>query len=146
MKEKYNNVQAMGEVFTSPHLADDAKACIEIVKRSMPPKLYREIDSFQMAAFATAWAIHKRCVEEINKPDFEFVITRDNGMQTQSSWLVILTTQANALATLGDRLGLDPRSRQGLHLPEQLPPKSKFEGLVGAVQSEPSESSASLRS
>jgi hypothetical protein len=36
------------------------------------------------------------------------------------------------LASLGDRLGLDPKSQAALKLPEAAHRKSKFEGLLGA--------------
>jgi hypothetical protein len=35
------------------------------------------------------------------------------------------------LASLGDRLGLDPKSRAGLKLPGAKQRKSKFAGLLG---------------
>jgi hypothetical protein len=34
------------------------------------------------------------------------------------------------VASLGDRLGLSPKARASLHIPEDRPP-SKFDGLVG---------------
>jgi hypothetical protein len=38
------------------------------------------------------------------------------------------------MASLGDRLGLDPKSRAALALPEK-PRRSKFEGLLGTPDS-----------
>jgi hypothetical protein len=35
------------------------------------------------------------------------------------------------LASLGDRLGLDPKSRAALHLPDAGQRPSKFAGLLG---------------
>ena len=35
------------------------------------------------------------------------------------------------MATLGDRLGLDPKSRAALKLPDAKQRKSKFDGLLG---------------
>jgi hypothetical protein len=37
------------------------------------------------------------------------------------------------MAALGDRLGLDPKSRAALKLPDAKRRKSKFEGLMGAL-------------
>jgi len=38
---------------------------------------------------------------------------------------------AAIMATLGDRLGLDPKSRAALKLPSARQQRSKFEGLIG---------------
>jgi hypothetical protein len=35
------------------------------------------------------------------------------------------------MASLGDRLGLDPKSRAALKLPNARQQRSKFEGLIG---------------
>ena len=35
------------------------------------------------------------------------------------------------MATLGDRLGLDPKSRAALKMPDATKRKSKFAGLLG---------------
>jgi phage terminase small subunit len=40
--------------------------------------------------------------------------------------------QAAIMATLADRLGLDPKSRAALKLPAAKQRKSKFDGLRGA--------------
>lgn len=63
-------VSASGTVIAPDHLSDDATACIETIKRSLPPKTYASCDTFLLAAYATAWAEHKRCVEEVNRPEF----------------------------------------------------------------------------
>jgi phage terminase small subunit len=49
----------------------------------------------------------------------------------QSPWLKILNAQAALLASLGDRLGLDPKSRAALKLPGARQKRSKFAGLIG---------------
>jgi phage terminase small subunit len=141
---KASGVDGLGEAFVPAHLLDDAKACIDVIRRSMPPELYRKMDSFHLAAFGMAWAVHKIASEEIARPDFEFIDVRANGSPMVSPWLKILNEQAHCLVALGDRLGLDPRSRQALRSPEQIKP-SKFQGLIGPVLTEHSESSNSSK-
>jgi hypothetical protein len=53
------------------------------------------------------------------------------GAPTENAWLRILNKQAAIMAALGDRLGLDPKSRAALKLPGS-PRRSKFAGLLGA--------------
>lgn len=127
-----SGIEALGEPFIPEHLADDARGCIESIKMSMPSGIYSALDSFILSAFATAWALHKMAAHKINDPDFQHVITvGDNGAQAQSPWLAILNKQAALMATLGDRLGLDPKSRAALKLPGAKQRKSKFAGLIG---------------
>lgn len=137
-----SGIEALGEPFTPEHLSDDARGCIEAIKMSMPAGVYSALDSFILSAFATAWALHKLAAHKINDPAFEHVIeVGDNGAQAQSPWLAILNKQAALMATLGDRLGLDPKSRAALKLPGAKQRKSKFAGLLGQTGSSPSLSS-----
>ncbi|WP_246504705.1 P27 family phage terminase small subunit [Microvirga antarctica] len=123
-------IVAEGDVFISSHLHEDAQACIEIIKSSMPPKTYAKVDSFALAAFATAWAIHKRAAHEMSNPDFEWLVVNGAGSLAKNPWFEYLRGAAKDMMSLGDRLGLDPKARAGLKLPEQKP-KSKFDGLIG---------------
>jgi terminase small subunit-like protein len=134
-------IEGIGEPFISDHLMTDAAGCVNAVQSSMPPGLYRRLDSFLLAAFGMAWAVHKRASEEIAKPDFEWISVNDHGTAQPSAWLKILNVQAVTLANLGGRLGLDPTSRQALQLPEQRR-ESRFYGLIGPVIQQP----GSLRS
>ena len=127
-------VAAGGEPFVPEHLPDDAQACIEVIRRSMPPKVYSTLDSFALAAFATAWAVHKRAAYKINNPDFAWTVVSARGGEHPSPWIRILNDQARVMAALGDRLGLDPKSRAGLTLPEEKP-RSKFDGLIAQAGS-----------
>ncbi len=137
-----SGIEALGEPFTPEHLSDDARGCIEAIKMSMPAGVYSALDSFILSAFATAWALHKLAAHKINDPAFEHVIeVGDNGAQAQSPWLAILNKQAALMATLGDRLGLDPKSRAALKLPGAKQRKSKFAGLLGQTGSSHSLSS-----
>lgn len=136
-----SGIEALGEPFVAEHLMDDARGCIEVIKASMPANIYSALDSFHLAAFGMAWAIHKRAAHEINDPKFEWIVTNSAGSETQSPWLKMLNGQAAILASLGDRLGLDPRSRAALKLPDAKQRKSKFAGLIGQHGSSPSLSS-----
>lgn len=126
-----SGIEALGEPFVAEHLMEDARGCIEVIKRSMPPKIYSALDSFILAAFAMAWAIHKRAAHEINGPKFPWIVLNSAGSQTPSPWIKILNSQAQLMASLGDRLGLDPKSRAALKLPSARQQKSKFDGLIG---------------
>ena len=59
-------------------------------------------------------------------------IIRENsaGSQVASPWIKILNAQAAIIASLGDRLGLDPKSRATIKLPNARQQRSKFEGLI----------------
>lgn len=128
-----SGIEALGEPFVPEHLADDARGCIEVIKASMPSGIYSALDSFLLSAFGSAWALHKLAAHKINDPDFQHVITvGENGAEAQSPWLAILNKQAALMATLGDRLGLDPKSRAALKLPGAKQRKSKFAGLLGS--------------
>jgi phage terminase small subunit len=97
----------------------------------MPNKVYSALDSFILSAFGTAWAIHKCGALKISDPEFKHVVTLLSGVEMQSPWLATLNKQAALLASLGDRLGLDPKSRAALKLPAAKQKKSKFAGLLG---------------
>ena len=78
-----------------------------------------------------AWFVHKRAAHEIGNPDFAFTVPGSTGAQVPSPWIKILNQQAAILASLGDRLGLDPKSRTALKLPSARQQRSKFDGLIG---------------
>lgn len=147
-----SGIEGLGEPFVPEHLEDDARGCIECIKRSMPSKVYSALDSFLLSAFGTAWAIHKRAALVISDPAFELVTATNSGVEMQSPWLSILNKQAMIMASLGDRLGLDPKSRAALKLPNAKQQRSKFDGLIGrrlssissnALQSHPESDKAS---
>ena len=123
-------VEASGDVFVPSHLDPAAKECVEVIQESMPPSVYAGADSFLLAAFATAWSLHRQAVMEIGKTDFDHVVKSARGGRQLNPWLRIVNQQAMLMASLGDRLGLNPKARATLHMPEDRPP-SKFAGLVG---------------
>jgi phage terminase small subunit len=124
-----SGIEGLGEAFVPDHLPDDAQACIEVVKGSMPAKIYSALDSYTLAAFAMAWAIHKRAAHEISNPDFSWIVLNTSGNEAPNGWLKIINQQASLIASLGDRLGLNPKARAALHLPAEKP-RSKFDGLT----------------
>lgn len=136
-----SGIEALGEPFVAEHLMEDARGCIEVIKQSMPANIYSALDSFHLAAFGMAWAIHKRAAHQINSPEFRWIVSNAAGSETQSPWIKMLNGQAAILASLGDRLGLDPKSRAALKLPGAKQKKSKFAGLLGQSGSSPSLSS-----
>jgi phage terminase small subunit len=85
-----------------------------------------------------AWAMHKMAAHKVSAPDFEPVYQTCNGSWAQNPWLKIMSEQAQLVASLGDRLGLDPRSRTALKLPDARQKRSKFAGLIGQSGSSPS--------
>ena len=111
-------IDALGAPFVPEHLSD--RGCIDIVKQSMPTTVYSALDSFLLAAFATAWAIHKRAAQEVSAPGFQFMTESKRGGPQASPWIRIVNQQAGILAALGDRLGLDPKSRAALKLPAAI--------------------------
>ena len=133
-----SGIEALGEPFVAEHLMDDARGCIEVIKASMPASVYSALDSFHLAAFGMAWAIHKKAALEVSNPEFKWIVMNSAGSETQSPWIKMLNGQAAILASLGDRLGLDPKSRAALKLPGAKQQKSKFAGLLGQTGSSPS--------
>ena len=123
-------IEGLGAPFIPEHLNDDARGCVKVIKASMPDRFYCALDSFALSAFAMAWAVHKRAAHEIARPGFMFVIDGKSS-RVQSPWLRVMNQQAAIMASLGDKLGLDPKSRAALALPAHKP-ESKFAGLLGA--------------
>jgi len=124
-------VVASGLVFVPDHLSEDATLCVEMVKRSMPPTVYATVDSFGLAAFATAWAWHKRATHEMNAPEFSPVVKGSTGQQAPNPWFKILRLASEEMRAWGDRLGLDPSARARMKLASAADkPRSKFGDLI----------------
>jgi phage terminase small subunit len=126
-----SGIEALGEPFVPEHLMDDARGCIEAIKQSMPVRVYSALDTYLLSAFGMAWAMHKMAALKVSAPDFAPVYQTCNGAWCQNPWLKIMSEQAQLVASLGDRLGLDPRSRSALKLPDARQKRSKFAGLIG---------------
>jgi P27 family predicted phage terminase small subunit len=130
-------IVAGGSITAPDHLSDDAKACIEMIKQSLPPKTFASCDTFLLAAYANAWAEHKRCVEEVNGDDFKHVESGSQGQPVLNPWLKHMNEQARLMLSIGAKLFLDPVARAALKLQDEKP-ASKFSGLIGQPESLPS--------
>jgi P27 family predicted phage terminase small subunit len=125
-------IEGLGRPFIPEHLMDDARGCIEMIMQSMPDKIYSALDSYLLAAFGVAWALHKQASLKVSDPNFQVVYqANEHGLMVQSPWLAILNKQAMMMATLGDRLGLNPAARAALKMPGARQQKSQFDGLIG---------------
>ena len=99
-----SGIEAMGLPFIPEHLMDDARGCVEVIKQSMPDKVYSALDSFLLAAFGTAWALHKMAALKLSDPNFEFIIeVGENGAKAQNPWLSILNKQATMMVSIAAR-------------------------------------------
>ena len=58
-------IAAIGSVVAPEHLDDGAKACLEMINQSLPPKTYASCGAFLLSAYATAWAEHNPAVEAL---------------------------------------------------------------------------------
>ena len=76
-----DGIAGLGEPFIPEHLPDDARGCIEVIVKSMPPGVYSALDSFHLAAFAMAWTIHKMAALEISNPAFAWTVLNSQGSQ-----------------------------------------------------------------
>ena len=114
-------------------LCEEADQCFETIKNGMPPEVYAKVDSYLISAYAMCWTILMESYRQIQSPGFEWIVMNSAGSLTESPWLKLQMKQSALLASLGDRLGLDPKSRAGLHLPAKEK-KSKFDGLIGQIK------------
>jgi phage terminase small subunit len=128
-----SGIAGIGEPFIHEHLMDDARACVEVIKTSMPKRVYSKLDTFNLASFAMALAMDKKAANEIGNPNFEWIIENGNGSKIPSPWIKILNAQASLIVSVGDRLGLDPASRASLKVPKEQK-RSKFDGLIGQTE------------
>jgi phage terminase small subunit len=131
-----NGIEALGAPTIPEHLSDDARGCIEVIRANMPPNVYSVLDTFALSAFATAWAIHRKATLVISHPQFQYIEQSKRGAGIESAWIKMQRQQAALMASLGDRLGLDPKSRAAFKIPDARQRKSKFAGLLGAMSAD----------
>jgi phage terminase small subunit len=127
-----SGIEAHGEPFVPEHLMEDARGCLDVIKLSMPSGIYSALDSFNLSNFAVAWAIHKKATIAISAPDFKMTLMNSKGTEVQNPLIKIVNQQAVVMASLGDRLGLDPRARRALKMPDanQRQTASRFGRLL----------------
>lgn len=127
-KKRAPSIRPIGDVYIPNYLDDDARACFEMIVAAMPPSTYAATDTGGIAVYAAAWADHKKATEALKTEPA--LVAGSTGNLTASPWYKIKNEAARIMMTMGDRLGLDPKSRAGLVPPEEKP-KSKFSGLTG---------------
>jgi P27 family predicted phage terminase small subunit len=127
----------MGSVFVPPHIHEDAQDLIENVLAHMPDGILKNLDTYALASYACAWAIHKRAALQMSDPEFELVTFNQNtGVGHPNPWIKIMFEAGNQMARLGARLGLDPISRDTMFLQRVEHNRAhgqggKFSGLIG---------------
>lgn len=120
---------ASGELIVPSHLSEAAQECMRAIKASMPPETYAAADGFLLGAFATAWDLHRQAAEELRRS--ELVVEGSRGAVI-NPLIRVVNTQAQLIASLGDRLGLSPSARASLGVKGGANrPPSKFDGLLG---------------
>jgi len=122
-------IKPEGEPFGFDNLSEDAQACMEVIWASLPPGVLTRPDSYLIAAYATAWAVHKRASTALR--DQSLVLKGARGTGTTNPHLRIMNSQARLMASLGARLGVDPVSRMAIRVPDEKETSSKFDGLLG---------------
>jgi phage terminase small subunit len=125
-----------GAPFVPDHLSEDARKCAEFIIRTFRTKRLSAPDSYGLAAFATAWAWHKRATHALSTPGFAPIVTRKSGSQIPNPWFRILNEQSRVMLSWAQKLYLTPadRAQLGLTVGEQR--KSKFDGLMGRTVAE----------
>src|SRR5258708_16447703 len=116
-----SGIEALGAPFIPEHLSDDARGCIEVIKANMPPNIYSALDSFVLAAFGTAWAIHKKATLVISDPNFQWIEKSKRGAGVESAWVKITRQQAALIASPPDPPTLDPHHHPPLKTPSPTP-------------------------
>lgn len=120
-------VRAKGQAQPPDHLDETALKAWDAIVASMPPNFYSPADLHLLASYCTAWSLHKQAILAVEEEGA--VTVAQSGAPYQNPWVSILNKQAATMASLGDRLGLNPAARVGLKV-EQEQPESKFQGLI----------------
>lgn len=127
-KKRAPSLKAAGDVYIPNYLDDDAKQCFEMIVASMPQGTYAATDTGGIAVYAAAWSDHKRATEALKTK--APIVSGSTGNPTVNPWFKIKNEAARIMMSMGDRLGMDPKARAAMVLPEEKP-KSKFSGLLG---------------
>jgi len=127
-KKRAPSIRPNGDVYIPNYLDEDARECFEMIVSAMPPSTYSATDAGGIAVYAAAWADHKRATEALKT--LPALVPGSTGNLSVNPWFKIKNEAARIMMAMGDRLGLDPKSRAGLVAPEEKP-KSKFAGLIG---------------
>lgn len=130
-KKRAPSLKPDGAIAIPNYLDGDAADCFNMILQAMPPSTYAMTDTGGVAVYAVAWADHKRATEALKtEPP---LVAGSTGNLTPNPWFKIRNEAARIMMSMGDRLGLDPKSRAGL-VPKEDKPQSKFAGLIGTPQ------------
>jgi len=97
---------------------------------AMPRDVYTTCDSALLAAYCEAVAAHQTATKLISAKDFQAIGTGSTGQQVIHPAYKLQADQARLIATLGQRLGLDPIACQGINTTPQSAEEDPFAGLL----------------
>ncbi len=127
---------ARGKPVCPSHLGEYEREVWHRIVRSVPPKLYGEIDSVALSVYCASAGLHREAILKIATEGATQVGV--GGTLMQSPWILVLTKQAQIISALGSKLGLDPAARMSLGSFEEKGP-SKFDQLL-TIEQDPDES------
>lgn len=131
-RPKGDGVLAQGQPTCPAYLGSYARAVWKRIAASMPERLYAQADRELLAAYCATAQQHKEATETLQREGT--VVVTSKGDLVESPWSKIRDRQAQKLATLGTRLGLDPSARAALHLPADDAPQASRLGQLIAIQ------------
>lgn len=97
---------------------------------AMPREVYTGCDSAILAAYCEAVAAHQTATKLISGKGFEAIGTGSTGQQVIHPAYKLQADQARLIATLGQRLGLDPIARQNINAAPTTNDEDPFAALV----------------
>ena len=113
-------------VYVTGHASDVWDQIIE----SMPPALYKAVDSVILSTFCVAARQYRISTEQLAKEGLT-MRSMVSGDEKPHPALQAQAKALTAISTMGARLGLDPSSRSSIIMPKGKLIDSKFEGLFG---------------
>jgi P27 family predicted phage terminase small subunit len=119
-----NEIQPDGTPEAPGYLDDYASKLFNRIIVAMADGVYTACDTEVLAAYCAACSLHRRAIENVRAYG-EMIDDKIN------PWVKEQRHQAQLIATLGTRLGLDPTARASIKVPEKKP-KGKF-GEYGVV-------------
>lgn len=137
-------IEFLGAPFTPEHLSDDARGCIEVIRQSVPPKVFSCLDSFLLASFGIAWAAHKEATIRLFGGTEEWIYETENGRKVKNPWFDLLVNTTHMMVSAGTALCITPATRSKLAAVLQGPqkPQDSLEILFGRSASSNSSSNS----
>ena len=124
-----DGVEAYGSIYFSSHLPEEVIAKMHLIIASMPPDLYKTIDTDLIEDFSIQWWWSKKAL--LNLIETGAVEIGSQGQKVASPWFKILQDTTRLKALLGDKLGIGPKAREELKLKEDQGRGGKFQSLLG---------------